>query len=101
MYKKKQASIFMYYMQSAFLRLDCQIQLTKPLAVCKTVLRASFRNLAIVDAQLADNRFENIISSFREASLYLRFIKFRIPFGEVVLGQKFVRLVQKCFYELS
>lgn len=50
----------MYYTQSAFLRLDCQIQLTKPLAVCKTVLRASFRNLAIVDAQLADNRFENI-----------------------------------------
>lgn len=33
------------------------------------------------------------LPSFREASLYLRFIKFRIPFGEVVLGQKFVRLV--------
>lgn len=87
-------------MQSAFLRLDYQIQLTKPLAVCKTVLRASFPNTAIVDAQLADNRFENI-TVISEASLYLRFRKFRIPFGEVVLGQRFVRLVQKCFYELS
>lgn len=90
----------MYYMQSAFLRLDCQIQLTKPLAVCKTVLRASFPKFSIVDAQLADNRFENI-TVISEASLYLRFIKFRIPFGEVVLGQKCVRLVHKCFYELS